>query len=86
MATIWDAGRPDLGSLANCRGARCRAEKLSRLMAATPYEILTFVGRGTSARDNDCLKAGLERPEPFSSLCITYSAVCSFACRRLLSR
>ena len=30
-------------------------------MAATPYEILTFVGRGTSARDYDRLKAGLDR-------------------------
>ena len=27
-------------------------------MAATPHEILTFVGRGTSARDYDRLKAG----------------------------
>jgi plasmid replication initiation protein len=47
---------------------------------------LTFVGRGTSARDYDRLKAGLDRPEPFSSLCITYSAVCPFARRRPLSR
>src|ERR1700691_3403178 len=31
------------------------------LMAATPYEILTFVGRGTSARDYDRLKAALDR-------------------------
>jgi plasmid replication initiation protein len=30
-------------------------------MAATPYEILTFVGRGTGARDYDRLKAGLDR-------------------------
>ena len=30
-------------------------------MAATPYEILTFVGRGTSARDYDRLKAALDR-------------------------
>ena len=26
-------------------------------MAATPYEILTFIGRGTGARDYDRLKA-----------------------------
>lgn len=30
-------------------------------MAATPYEILAFVGRGTSVRDHDRLKAGLDR-------------------------
>jgi plasmid replication initiation protein len=30
-------------------------------MAATPYEILTFVGRGTSARDYDHLRAALDR-------------------------
>jgi plasmid replication initiation protein len=30
-------------------------------MAATPYEILTFVGRGTSVRDYDRLKAALDR-------------------------
>ena len=30
-------------------------------MAATPYEILTFVGRGASARDYQRLKAGLDR-------------------------
>ena len=30
-------------------------------MATTPYEILTFVGRGTGARDYDRLKAALDR-------------------------
>ncbi len=30
-------------------------------MASTPYEILTFVGRGASARDYQRLKAGLDR-------------------------
>jgi plasmid replication initiation protein len=30
-------------------------------MAATPYEILTFVGRGAGARDYQRLKAGLDR-------------------------
>jgi hypothetical protein len=29
-------------------------------MAATPYEILTFVGRDTGARDYERLKAALE--------------------------
>ena len=37
-------------------------------MAATPYEILTFVGRGTSARDYDRLKAGLDRLQATSVL------------------
>ncbi|QFT29399.1 Replication initiator protein A [Labrenzia sp. THAF82] len=35
--------------------------RTSRLMTATPYEILTFIGRGTSARDYQRLKAGLDR-------------------------
>jgi plasmid replication initiation protein len=30
-------------------------------MAATPYQILTFIGRGTGARDYQRLKAALER-------------------------
>jgi plasmid replication initiation protein len=30
-------------------------------MAAMPYEILTFIGRGTSARDYHRLKAALDR-------------------------
>ena len=30
-------------------------------MAATPYEILTFIGRGVSARDYQRLKAALDR-------------------------
>jgi plasmid replication initiation protein len=30
-------------------------------MAATPYEILTFFGRGAGARDYQRLKAGLDR-------------------------
>ena len=33
----------------------------SRLMAATPYEILNFIGRGVSLRDYDRLKAALDR-------------------------
>ena len=33
----------------------------SRLMAATPYEILRFIGRGTSLRDYQRLKAALDR-------------------------
>jgi len=55
-------------------------------MAATPYEILTCVDHGASARDYHRTKAGLDRSEPFSSLCITHSAVCPFARGRSLSR
>src|SRR3989337_4236210 len=57
MATIWDA---DVLIWADSQivQARDAGLKTSRLMAATPYEILTFVGRGTSARDYDRLKAG----------------------------
>lgn len=51
--------RFDLGRVPDCR-SRDAGLKTSRLMAATPYEILTFVGRGTSARDYDRLKAGLD--------------------------
>ncbi|TPN50331.1 hypothetical protein FJ976_16720 [Mesorhizobium sp. B1-1-9] len=35
--------------------------RTSRLMAATPYEMLTFVGRGVSKRDYLRLKAALDR-------------------------
>jgi plasmid replication initiation protein len=60
MATIWDA---DVliwaaSQIVNARDAGLRT---SRLMAATPYEILTFVGWGASARDYQRLKAGLDR-------------------------
>jgi plasmid replication initiation protein len=41
--------------------ARDAGLKTSRLMAAAPYEILTFVGRGTSVRDYDRLRAALDR-------------------------
>ena len=60
MATIWDA---DIliwaaSQIVNARDAGLRT---SRLMAATPYEILTYVGRGTSLRDYQRLKAALDR-------------------------
>lgn len=60
MATIWDADIL-IWAASQIVEARDRGAKPSRLMAATPYEILTFVGRGTSARDYDRLKAGLDR-------------------------
>lgn len=60
MATIWDADVL-IWAASQIVEARDTGLKTSRLMAATPYEILTFVGRGTSARDYDRLKAGLDR-------------------------
>src|SRR5690242_10422062 len=60
MATIWDADVL-IWAASQIVEARDGGLKTSRLMAATPYEILTFVGCGTSARDYDRLKAGLDR-------------------------
>jgi plasmid replication initiation protein len=60
MATIWDADVL-IWAASQLVEARDGGLKTSRLMAATPYEILTFVGRGTGARDYDRLKAALDR-------------------------
>ena len=60
MATIWDADIL-IWVASQIVEARDAGLKTSRLMAATPYEILTFTGRGTSARDYDRLKAALDR-------------------------
>ena len=60
MATIWDADVL-IWAASQIVEARDGGLQTSRLMAATPYEILTFVGRGTSARDYDRLKAALDR-------------------------
>ena len=60
MATIWDADVL-IWAASQIVEARDAGLKTSRLMAATPYEILTFVGRGTSARDYGRLKAALDR-------------------------
>ena len=60
MATIWD-GDVLIWAASQIVAARDAGLKTSRLMAATPYEILTFVGRGTSARDYQRLKAALDR-------------------------
>ena len=60
MATIWDADVL-IWAASQIVEARDRGARTSRLMAATPYEILNFVGRGTSARDYERLKAGLDR-------------------------
>jgi plasmid replication initiation protein len=60
MATIWDADVL-IWAASQIVEARDKGLRTSRLMAATPYEILTFVGRGTSVRDYHRLKAALDR-------------------------
>jgi plasmid replication initiation protein len=60
MATIWDADIL-IWAASQIVEARDAGLNTSRLMAATPYEILQFVGRGTSARDYLRLKAALDR-------------------------
>ena len=60
MATIWDADVL-IWAASQIVEARDAGLRTSRLMAATPYEILTFIGRGVSRRDYDRLKAALDR-------------------------
>ena len=60
MATIWDADIL-IWAASQIVEARDAGLRTSRLMAATPYEILTFVGRGVSLRDYQRLKAALDR-------------------------
>ncbi|MBZ9726328.1 replication initiator protein A [Mesorhizobium sp. CO1-1-11] len=60
MATIWDADIL-IWAASQIVEARDAGLRTSRLMAATPYEILTFIGRGVGARDYQRLKAALDR-------------------------
>lgn len=60
MATIWDADIL-IWAASQIVEAQDAGLRTSRLMAATPYEILTFTGRGTSQRDYQRLKAALDR-------------------------
>lgn len=60
MATIWDADIL-IWAASQIVEARDAGLRTSRLMAATPYEILTFIGRGTGLRDYQRLKAALDR-------------------------
>ncbi|MBK5945826.1 replication protein [Rhodobacter veldkampii DSM 11550] len=60
MATIWDADIL-IWAASQIVEARDAGLRTSRLMAATPYEILNFTGRGTSQRDYQRLKAALDR-------------------------
>jgi plasmid replication initiation protein len=60
MATIWDADVL-IWAASQLVEARDKGLRTSRLMTATPYEILTFTRRGTSVRDYHRLKAALDR-------------------------
>ena len=60
MATIWDADIL-IWAASQIVQARDAGLRTSRLMATTPHEILTFIRRGTSARDYHRLKAALDR-------------------------
>lgn len=60
MATIWDADIL-IWAASQIVEARDAGLRTSRLMAATPYEILRFIGRGTSMRDYQRLRAALDR-------------------------
>ena len=60
MATIWDADIL-IWAASQIVEARDAGLRTSRLLAATPYEILRFIGRRTGARDYQRLKAALDR-------------------------
>ena len=60
IATIWDADVL-IWAASQIVEARDAGLPTSRLLAATPYEILRFIRRGTSVRDYDRLKAAFDR-------------------------
>jgi plasmid replication initiation protein len=60
MATIWDADVL-IWAASQLVEARDRGLPTSPLLAVTPYEILTFSRRGTSARSYQRLRAALDR-------------------------
>ena len=60
LATIWDADVL-IWAASQIIEARDAGIETSRLLVATPYEILNFAGRGTSGRDYLRLKAALDR-------------------------
>jgi plasmid replication initiation protein len=60
LATIWDADVL-IFAVSQIVEARNAGIRTSRRIATTPYEILNFIRRGTSARDYSRLKAGLDR-------------------------
>jgi plasmid replication initiation protein len=60
IATIWDADVL-IWAASQIVEARDAGLPTSRFMAATPYEILRFINRGTSVRDYLRLKAAFDR-------------------------
>jgi len=60
IATIWDADIL-IWAASQIVEARDAGIRTSRLMQVRPYEILRFIGRGTSLRDYQRLKAALDR-------------------------
>ena len=60
MATIWDADVL-IWAASQIVEARDAGRATSRLMTATPHQILTFTGRGTGRDHYDRLKAALDR-------------------------
>lgn len=60
LATIWDADVL-IFAASQIVEARDAGIRTSRRLVTTPYEILTFIGRGTSLRDYQRLRAALER-------------------------
>ena len=60
MATIWDADVL-IWVASQIVEARDAGRPTSRLIAATPHEILAFTRRGTGKASYDRLKAGLDR-------------------------
>ena len=60
MATIWDADVL-IWAASQIVDARDQGLATSRLMAATPYEILGFIRCGSSVENYDRLKAALDR-------------------------
>src|SRR5690554_5731053 len=60
MATIWDADIL-IWAASQIVEARDAGRATSRLIAATPHEILVFTQRGTGKASYERLKAGLDR-------------------------
>ncbi|WP_241117088.1 replication initiator protein A [Achromobacter xylosoxidans] len=60
IATIWDADVL-VWAASQLVAARDRGVPTSRLICATPHEILTYTGRGTSLRAYQRLRAALDR-------------------------
>lgn len=60
IATIWDADIL-IWAASQLMDARDNGLSTSRLMRSTPHEMLTFMGRNTSARDYQRLKSALDR-------------------------